>query len=243
MRTDKPAMLYWLQMAAYLHFGINEFAARLPSAVASILAVLLTYELGRRLYGRSTGVIAGSILASAPAFCAAAHFANPDALLNLFTLLTFAIFWRGYIRNGSGWFALAGISTGLAMLTKGPVGLVLPAAVIGLFLYWSGQLNRLCDRRLLWGCLTFLVVSGPWYGWVGNDTRWEFLKGFFLKHNLDRFRAPMEGHSGPFFYYLAVLLAGFLFWACFFGPALWCACLELRQQRPGQPENETESRS
>src|SRR5260370_39451291 len=167
LRTDRPAMLYWLQMAAYRQFGINEFAARLPSALASILAVLITYELGRRLYGRCTGALAGMILASALAFCASAHFANPDALLNLFTLMTFVIFWRGYIREGGSWFALAGISTGLAMLTKGPVGLVLPASVIGLFLCWSGQLSRLCDRRLLWGLLTFLLVLGPCDGWVG----------------------------------------------------------------------------
>ena len=240
LRTDKPAMLYWLQMAAYRQIGINEFAARLPSALASILAVLLTYELGRRLYGRCTGILAGMILASAPAFCASAHFANPDALLNLFTLMTFAIFWRGYIREGSSWFALAGITTGLAMLTKGPVGLVLPAAAIGLFLCWSGQLNRLRDRRLLWGLLTFLLVMGPWYGWVGNDTRWEFLKGFFLKHNLDRFRTPMEGHGGPFFYYIAALFVGLLFWACFLGPALWSAYLEIRKQRPDDLEKNSE---
>src|SRR5258708_35786698 len=99
LRPDKPAMLYWLQMAAYRQFGINEFAARLPSAVASILTVLLTYELGRRLYGRCTGVIAGSVLAISPAFCAAAHFAYPDVLLSLFTLFTMSIICRVCIRE------------------------------------------------------------------------------------------------------------------------------------------------
>jgi 4-amino-4-deoxy-L-arabinose transferase-like glycosyltransferase len=226
LRTDKPAMLYWLQMLAYRQFGVNEFGARLPSALASILSVLLTYEMGRRLFNSRTGLLGGLLLASAPAFSAAAHFANPDALLNLFTLLTLWIFWQGYVRGSRSWFALAGISTGLAMLTKGPVGLLLPGAIIALFLAWSGHLKRLLDPRIFVGLLLFVLVMGPWYGWVSNDTRWEFLRGFFLKHNLDRFRAPMEGHSGTYVYYLLVVMAGLLLWTCFLGPALWFACRE-----------------
>src|SRR5229473_898978 len=85
LRVDKPALLYWLQIAAYRIFGVNEFAARFPSAVAALLTILLTYELARCLFGPSTGLLAGVVLASAVGFCAAAHFANPDALLNLFT--------------------------------------------------------------------------------------------------------------------------------------------------------------
>src|SRR5579871_1354946 len=78
LRSDKPALLYWLQLGAYRLFGVNEFAARLPSAVAGMLTILLTYELGRRLFRASTGLLAGLVLASSALFCAAAHFANPD---------------------------------------------------------------------------------------------------------------------------------------------------------------------
>src|SRR5262245_62711211 len=81
LRVDKPALLYWLQIAAYQVFGVNEFAARLPSVFAATLAVLLTYELGRRCFNALTGLLGALILASAAMFCAAAHFANPDALL------------------------------------------------------------------------------------------------------------------------------------------------------------------
>src|SRR5260221_2304830 len=99
LRTDKPAMLYWLELLAYRQFGINEFSARLPSALASMLSVLVTYELARRLFDSCTGLLGGLVLASAPAFCAAARFANPDALLTFFTLLTLSIFWQGYQRG------------------------------------------------------------------------------------------------------------------------------------------------
>ena len=79
LRVDKPALLYWLQILAYQQFGVNEFSARLPSALASILAVLLTYELGRRMFGPAAGLLAGLALGGSIAFCAAAHFANPKS--------------------------------------------------------------------------------------------------------------------------------------------------------------------
>src|SRR5437868_809201 len=64
LRVDKPALLYWLQVAAYHLFGVNEFAARLPSALAALLTLLLTYELGRRLFSATTGLLGAVILAS-----------------------------------------------------------------------------------------------------------------------------------------------------------------------------------
>src|ERR1700677_3353972 len=77
LRSHKPALLYWLQAAAYKAFGVNEFAARLPSALAAMLTVLLVYELGRRMFSRATGLLGGLALASSTLFCVAAHFANP----------------------------------------------------------------------------------------------------------------------------------------------------------------------
>lgn len=228
LRVDKPALLYWMQIAGYQLFGVSEFAARLPSALAAILAVLLTYELGRRMFDAGTGLLAGLVLASAGMFCAAGHFANPDALLNTCGVLTFLLFWSSFARGGQAWLVLIGFSMGLAMLTKGPVGLVLPVAVLGLFLLWSWQWRRLLDWRILWGLLAFLVVAAPWYVLVGLETHGDFLEGFFLKHNVQRFLAPMENHRGPFFYFAAALLLGFLPWSAFFGPAVWNAMREFR---------------
>ena len=94
LRVDKPALLYWLQMLAYHFFGVSEFSARLPSALAALGAVLLTYELGRKMFNPVSGLYAGLILVSSVLFCASAHFANPDALLNACTVLTFLFFWR-----------------------------------------------------------------------------------------------------------------------------------------------------
>src|SRR5205085_4446315 len=156
LRVDKPALLYWLQMLGYHFFGVSEFSARLPSALAALGAVLLTYELGRKMFSAVAGLYAGLILASSILFCAAAHFANPDALLNACTVLTFLFFWRDWERGGNGWLVLGGVSTGLAMLAKGPVGLVLPTVTILLFLLRSGQLGRYFRRQLVGGIVVFL---------------------------------------------------------------------------------------
>jgi 4-amino-4-deoxy-L-arabinose transferase-like glycosyltransferase len=221
LRTDKPALLYWLQILSYRLFGVGEFAARLPSALAALATVLLTYELGRRMFGAAAGLLAGLVLASTILFCAAAHFANPDALLCALTTASLLVFWTGYCRGGRGWFVGAGIISGLAVLAKGPVGLVLPMAATALFLIWERRLRLLLDRRLFLGLLSFILVALPWYAWVGVETRWEFLKDFFLRHNVSRFQATMEGHHGGLYYYAVCLALGFAPWSAFLVPVAW----------------------
>lgn len=239
LRVDKPALLYWLQIFAYQLFGVSEFAARLPSALAALLAVLLTYEFGCFLFNAATGLAAGVMLASAVLFSGAAHFANPDALLCAFTLLTLLLFWVGFQRQDTRWLIPAGIAAGLAVLAKGPVGFVLPGAVIGLFLILTRRLGFLWNRRFALGLFAFAAVALPWYIWVSVDTRANFLRGFILTHNVNRFLSPMENHSGPAYYYLVVLLVGFAPWSAFLGLTAWSSWREWRSS--GSPCRETHS--
>jgi 4-amino-4-deoxy-L-arabinose transferase-like glycosyltransferase len=236
LRVDKPALLYWLQMCGYLTLGIDEFSARLPSALAALLTVLLTYALGRRLFDPATALLGAVVLASSLLFSGSAHFANPDALLNACNVLTFLLVWIGLQDGHSRWLGWVGISTGLGFLAKGPVALVLPAAVVLLFLLWTRQLRRLLSARLLQGFFLFALVAVPWFALVGSETKGAYLRGFFLKHNRDRFLNPMEGHSGPFVYHVGSLLLGFLPWSVFLGPALWCAWKEWRRGRAANRE-------
>ncbi|HTU89782.1 MAG TPA: glycosyltransferase family 39 protein [Gemmataceae bacterium] len=219
LRLDKPVLLYWLQALAYRICGINEFAARLPSALASLLALLLVYELGRCLLDRSAALLAGLILASSIAFCAAAHFANPDALLNLCILLNMWCFWQHYMRRGW-WLLGAGAACGLGMLAKGPVALVLPMATAMLFSLIRRDFRTWRDPRLLGAVLMFVLIAAPWYVWVGLETKGEWLTGFFWKHNVERAVGAMENHGGPFFYYVLVLFAALAPWSVFLGPTI-----------------------
>jgi 4-amino-4-deoxy-L-arabinose transferase-like glycosyltransferase len=237
VRYDKPALLYWLQAGAYAACGVNEFAARLPSALAALLAVLATCELGRALFGKSAGLLAGLVLASAVAFCASAHFANPDALLNLFTALTLLCFWNDYAGRGRGWFLATGVTTGLGVLAKGPAGLVLPMAVMMLFLLWRREWRRVFDPRLAVAALIFLAVAAPWYVWVGVETKGEWPREFWLKHNWKRATTALEGHRGPFYYYPLALVGGLAPWSVFLGPTGWVAWRSLRRgtDEPDRP--------
>jgi 4-amino-4-deoxy-L-arabinose transferase-like glycosyltransferase len=221
LRTDKPALQYWFIILAYHMFGVTEFAARFWSVICGLGTMLLAYELGRKMFDAVTGLLAGLILASSFMFSISAHAATPDAFLILLTTASCFIFWHGYTSGSGNWLIGFGVTTGLAVLAKGPVGLVLPATVNLLFLIWERRWRILFDRRLIVGAVLFGVIAGPWYGLVAGETKWEFWKGFFLKHNLQRFQTPLEGHRGPFFYHPVALLAAFAPWSCFLGMTLW----------------------
>ena len=221
MRVDKPALLYWLQATGYSLFGPSEFTARLPSALAALAAILATYELGRRMFNAATGLMGGLLLGGAVLFCAAAHFANPDSLLNACSLVALQFFWCDYAAGRAGWSPWSAAAAGLAVLAKGPVGLLLPATAAFLFLLWRWQLHRLWSGRLWTGLLVFLLVAAPWYIWVAVETKGQWTAGFFLNHNLGRFTHHMENHGGPFFYYLGVLVAGCAPWCVLFSLTAW----------------------
>ena len=229
LRTDKPALLYWLQIIAYALLGVNEWAARLPSALAGLGTLFVVYELGRRMFSKSTSLLSGIILATTPMFVVASRFANPDALLSAFTTLTLYAFWRCQERPETRWFLLAGAAAGLAVLAKGPVGIVLPGAIVFVYLAWEGRLGLLADRRFGWAITAFLLVSVPWYLMVGIQTHWEWPKGFFLNHNFGRLTGTMEGHGGSvLYYYPIVLIVGTMPWSIFLGAtivAAYCTCL------------------
>ena len=234
LRTAKPALLYWLQMLSYLALGVNEVAARLPSVLAAWASVLLTYELARRMFDPRTGLLAGLVLASSVEFSLLAHAATPDALLLVCTVLTFYAFWRGAADGGRTWFVPTGIAAGLAMLAKGPVGLLLPGMTIGLFFLWNAQWRRLADWRLVAGGMAFAFVALPWYVAVSVATEAAFLREFWGKHHVLRFLQPMENHRGPLYYHAVGLLVFFAPWCIFLGATLWYALRESRGRISGR---------
>ena len=142
-------------------------------------------------------------------------------------------------------FALMYAVMGLGVLTKGPIGFLFPMAVIGMFLLclsprratpptatrWRrlgeamrpfGPANFLCTvwrMRPLTAAAAILIVAGPWYVAVGMRTDGAFLREFFGVHHFQRFGGAMDGHSGPFYYYLVAVLIGMFPWSVFAVPA------------------------
>ena len=233
LRVDKPALLYWLQATGYSLFGPSEFTARLPSALAALAALLATYELGRRMFNAATGLMGGLLLGGAVLFCAAAHFANPDSLLNACSLFALFFFWSDYAAGRNGWSPWSAAAAGLAVLAKGPVGLLLPATAAFLFLLWRWQLHRLWSGRLWTSLLVFLLVAAPWYVWVALETKGQWTAGFLMNHNIFRFTRSMENHGGPFYYYVGVLIAGCAPWCVFFSLTAWYTARQVwRKEAP-----------
>lgn len=235
LRTDKPAMLYWWIEVTYSLFGVNEWAARLPSALAAIGSLLVCYEIARRLFGSPTGLLSSLILASSFMFAVSSHAVTPDAILILMVQLTFLTWIIAYDRRQPIWLLLCGCCAGLAMLTKGPVGVALPGAVIVGFLFWQRDWRFLWNKRSLQAVGMCLLTALPWYLYVGYETHWEFLKGFLLTHNVSRFSEAMEGHRGPFFYHLAVILLAFAPWSIFLGPTIWNSLRHRAINQAGKP--------
>lgn len=145
--AHKPPVMYWLMMGAYQIFGVSEFAARLPAALFGWANVLLLWRLGRRLYSPQAGFWAGVVLATSLNFVVIARAAACDAELTFFCTLAVTLFVRavwttaGQATPGLGTgrpstAAWCGIyaAMGCAVLTKGPIGVLLPGCVIGLFL-------------------------------------------------------------------------------------------------------------
>ena len=208
-RYDKPILIYWLQAASASLLGLNEFAMRLPSALAASLWVLLVYGFTRRVYDEKTALAAALITATAVQIQLIGRAATADALLNLFIAASMFSVWLFFETGRRRWLYGAFAAIALGTLTKGPVAILIPGAVSLIFFVWQGQWSRwwraVLDPRAL---ALFAVIALPWYVLQILKEGQPFIDGFFFKHNIDRFQGPLEGHSGSWLYYLPVVLLG-----------------------------------
>ncbi len=205
-RYDKPILIYWLQALSVSAFGLGEFSLRLPSALAAIawVASIARFAAPRlRPDGAGGGLLAAWVAATSLGVLVIARAATADALLN--ALLAAAMFdgWRHLERGDRGALRRMYLWIALGLLTKGPIALLVPAAVSLLYCTTSGRW-RDWRRAVLdpSGWLILLAVAAPWYAaqWFlhGRD----FIDGFLVKHNLDRYAGALEQHGGGFGYYL-----------------------------------------
>jgi 4-amino-4-deoxy-L-arabinose transferase-like glycosyltransferase len=217
---EKPVLYYWLAGGAFSLFGETETAARLPSLFAAILLVGATGLFGARLYGRAAGLHAGFILATSLLFFAFGRAASMDMLLAAFVSLTIGLSALAVLRiAGRLAIPVAWGCAGLATLAKGPIGLLLPLLVVGIYVLLTREWRLV--RRLVSpaGIALFLLVAGPWYSLIYRAQGQTFLDVFLLNHNLQRFTSTVHNHPGPVVYYIPVLLAGLFPWSGLVFPA------------------------
>jgi 4-amino-4-deoxy-L-arabinose transferase-like glycosyltransferase len=207
---EKPVLYYWQAMLVYSAFGVSDWAARLPSAIDATMMVIAIYLFLRRF--RPELRLDGALMtASAAGIVGFARAASMDmALAASFTIALLA--WFGWHETSEKKY-LAGCYAflGIGMLAKGPVGPVLAALIVILFV--AAQREWALLKRTLWlpGILIFCAVALPWYVAVQLRTP-EFFRVFILENNLARFGTNLYRHSQPFWYYLPVAILELIPW-------------------------------
>jgi 4-amino-4-deoxy-L-arabinose transferase-like glycosyltransferase len=228
-RFDKPILIYWLQAASVATLGLDEFALRLPSALATLAWIGAIGRFASARVNAETGALAAWIAATCIGVTVIAHAATADALLNALLAAAMLDAWR-FVEDGDrGALRRMYVWIGLGVLTKGPIAALIPVAVT--FLY------ALASRRLRdWpkaafdpvGWLLLVAIVAPWYGYALHRHGRDFVEGFFIKHNLQRFGGPLEGHSGSLAYYVVAVPLLLLPWTGLLWPALRAARADWR---------------
>ena len=250
-RFEKPILYYWLVALTYQITGVEVAAARLPSALAGIGLSILVFMMARRSFGVPTGTLAGIITATSFGYVAVARLALPDLVLAF--LVTLSI-WSTIVaclnqsnehgrslstRERGRYLLVAALATGGAVLTKGPVGIVLPALVIGpIFAYeiWTSRSDWLVRRSdVALAVLLFLVVTIPWFLGMTLTHGLSYLDRFFVAENVERFTTSRYNDPRALWYYIPIVAGGFLPWSPFM--ILWLpqiAAVLRRRTRPTQ---------
>ena len=161
-RFEKPILFYWGQAAAYAAFGDNEFAARLPSALAGIGIVLVLYLLGVEIASRRTALVAALVMSTMFRFVTFARIGLTDVPVIFFVVAALYGFIRSIRRTSAAWALVAWACIGLGMLTKGPVGL-LPVAIWAVYAAFSRNWSLFGRTRPLIGLALALAIVLPWY--------------------------------------------------------------------------------
>jgi len=224
----KPPLTYWVTAAGYHLLGYNEWGARLSLGLAALGTLLLTYALARRLYGERAGQLAWLILLSMGGFLGAHRLLTTDPLLTLALTAALYSFWRWQEGEGAGWSHAFFACLGAAMMTKGPVGILVVWLIILAWALAAGRLARLSRLRWGTGLAIFCLLGLPWYLYM--VWRNEGLLHYFLFGQLaDRVSGEM-GHRYPFWYSPLTFLLYALPWTPFLLLALWRALAGRRRE-------------
>jgi 4-amino-4-deoxy-L-arabinose transferase-like glycosyltransferase len=223
LRVAKPVFVYWLMTLSYHVLGVNEFAARTPSALFGVALILMHFLFLSRLRGPAAGFAGALMLLLNIEMLALGRMAITDSVLIFFTTLSLYGFWLGLHEPGAGRHWMWGFYVGMAIatLTKGPVGFLVPLLAAGLYLTAARRWTIFWQRGFpIAGTAVLLLLAAPWY--IAMFVIHGDAYGSQAKvHTVGRFLAPMEGHGAGVWFYLPVLLLGFFPWSLFLPAAFY----------------------
>jgi len=221
-RFAKPVLIYWLTATGYLAFGVNEFTARLPSALFATALIILQFAFLSRVRDSFIGLLGALILLLNIEMVAIGRLALTDSVLICFVMLSLFSFWLGlHEENGRRFFWLFYIGMALGTLTKGPIGFMVPLIAVLPYLTVTRRWHQFRHNGFpVAGTLVFLILAVPWYAvmlWI-HGTRYT---ASAQADTVGRFLTIIGGHGGTIFFYVPVLLFGFFPWSAFLPVALY----------------------
>lgn len=227
LRPDKPVLIYWLMSVPVRLLGQTELAVRLPSALGTALTCLLVFFLGRQLWDAKTGLWAMGILATSGLMLFEGTAATADGTLLACMIGAMAVFVHAITTRLRFYhLLLLGAAFGLALLTKGPVGLLPVTAIVTTLILdrkriaSPGRHALTMLGALVIGALLFIAWGIP----ANNATDGELYRLAIGHHVVGRATKPLEGHGGSFLlflpFYVLVVIVGFFPWTLFLPGAI-----------------------
>ena len=208
---DKPVFFYWELIAAFGAFGVSEFAARFFPAVFGLLGILMTYFFARRIYDEKTGFWSAIILATSFEYWIISKTIITDSTLFVFFNAVLVCFYLAYTGENKNWYYLCYVFAGLAVLTKGPRGILLPGLIVTIFICVRRDFKEILNMKPL-GFVLFFAVAGSWYYAMYSLHGQKFLDMFLGVHNY--LRATVSEHPmwDVWWYYSVLFLLAFIPW-------------------------------
>lgn len=207
---DKPPLFYWLVAGSYAIFGFHDWAARLIPALAMHAAILVSFLLGRRIVGEREAFWGALLLTVSPIFLGVGRLLVLDGLLALWVTLAIlsAYLAQAGARLHGGWWFTAALASGLGVLTKGPIALLLLVPPLFAHRWLASSSASISWRAWLLFAAIALGINLPWYIAVCVQQP-EFARYFFIQHNIERFVEPFD-HVRPVWFYLPIVAYGLL---------------------------------
>lgn len=218
---EKPPLQYWVTALAFRTFGVHEWTARLYTTLAGLMTVILVGALAHRM--RSSGVEAFAIAAGTFYVALLGHINTLDSgLTAMMTAALWAFLNAKSSQNARAWMGLAGGFTGLALLSKGLIALVLPGLALVLYTLLHRNFSAFKRIHLPIFLSTLLVVAAPWFILCSLKNP-EFAHFFFIHEHFERYTSAVHQRVEPLWYFLPVYLLGLLPWTALLPPALAAA--------------------
>ena len=205
---EKPPLFIWLQVISMKIFGINEFAARFPNAIIGIITLLVIFNIGKKLFDFKFGLFwvltfIGSVL---PHFYFKTAIIDPFFNLLMFTGIYFL--YKFFLEsNQKKYLILASVMVALAVVTKGPVGYLLPFLTLAAFLVIKRKSVKLKFLDFILFTIISFIPAILWYIYIFTSIN-DGLITEFINYQIRLLTTGDAGHEGPFYYHFAVLLIG-----------------------------------